>query len=295
MSREKFAHQVHLRTIYTEGAPHDGGKNLKKLAESFEHSFAPFYASVGSLSPRDLKKYRPDLTVTNYEPELKRLSSSYPDLRYNPAWARVGYLGWKPAAILHWLESGEIPFGHLLVYRDVDIRRYPEYLENRREFVKWVFKKSENRDLVLFSDYSRPYSRDIRPDLLGKAPKVMFSEVLFPRPIWAGLIAVRNTSTAREFIREWSRRCTPESLTPFFHGPVPSDFIWHSGEQSILNLLSLESGASSMSWRKRVRKIYLFESRKAPRRNQATKFFLAHTIRAARNLWGRLTRLLKVD
>lgn len=286
--------QIHLRSIYTEGKPYDSGRDLRELALSFEKSFSPFFESVKCLSARHLEQVVPGLRVRNYEAELQAREYRYPGIRYNPVWARVGFLGWKPAAILHSLESDDVPEDQLLVYRDVDIARYPEYLANRSQFVNWISRVSRNKDLIIFSDYSRAYSRDIRPDLLSEAPRPRRMESVFPLPVWAGLVIVRNNEMGREIIRSWSHSCTFENLVPFFDGPIPAEFIWHSGEQSMLSLLDLQLQSRPSTERSRVKKVYLFESRTVPPQLTHPRLFLSITKRILGALIHRFARVVCV-
>lgn len=256
-SKQRLGPALHARVIFTQGPPFDGGRNYSHLAAKMLELFGREFDSVVSFTPTDVGKYFPDHPVWNLEASVLEQSKKFPGVRFNSAWARVGYMSWKPLAILHWLDSPSVKASDLVYFHDVDYERYPVYLEGVADQRGWILSKIRKNDLLVFSDYSRDYSVDIRPDLLSQV-QVPWSKRLNPLPLWGGALVVRKSPRARAIIQSWADACTVARLQPSHAGPAPKDFVRHSADQSVLNLLFLQRKVSC------AKKVYLREFRRLP-------------------------------
>lgn len=235
---------VHLVSISTEGYPHDSGKNMSVMARNFFADTNPHFQSVDIATPRELSRCYSDQSHLweDFRSRVTLLSSDYPGARFNPVWAAVGFLGWKVLAIQHVLTSSKVAYGETLLYQDMDYVRYPSLNTNLAAKIKWLEAKMGARQAMFFSDYIRPFRNDIRPDLLFDVPGSLRDAIL-PMPLWAGALLLRKTPIVEDFLAKWLGLMTWKNLQPFTSATKPRNFIWHSGEQSILNLMYLKKSA----------------------------------------------------
>lgn len=232
---------MHIVSIHTEGHPFDGGREMALVAQRFRECVTPHFQSVQTVTPRLLESYYPakNLLWADFRAQLDSVADQFPSYRFNPTWAAVGFLAWKVLAIQHALRSPQVRPGELLLYQDMDYIRYPSLTRNLRMKVPWLEETIGAKDALFFSDYIRPLGHDIRPDLLSNV-RLSMRQRLIPMPIWAGAMVLRKSETVCDFLAVWEETCSWENLQPFSDAPKPQLFRWHSGEQSVLNLLSLE-------------------------------------------------------
>ena len=252
---------MHLVSIYSEGYPHDAGKDMSIPSSRFAVDVRPHFQSVQLFTPRELSRHYPERhhMWKDYRIQVEGLTSAFPDYSFNPVWAAVGFLAWKVLAIQHALKNPDIREGELILYQDMDYIRYPSLTSELSRKVRWLENQVVGRSALFFSDYARPFESDIRPDLLVGLPKSL-KQRLFPMPLWAGGMVLRKSEKVNDFLEIWANSLTWSNLNPFCELPKPTNFIWHSGEQSVLNLIYLQKHSLFQDGREVAIK-YLWQSR----------------------------------
>lgn len=287
---------VHLVLFATEGPPFDRGIPLLNGAQVLKSKAEPHFTTVTLFTPRILSRRNADWvkTLEDIGPAIRSDSMYSPDMPWNEDWARIGNLLWKPR-LLSELSRDHLE-GDIVMYHDVNLEKYPEYLRNVDRWSSFVTKALRGRHVLLFRDRKTPLSFDVKPEL---------TEALLPncRPdelsnVWAGALAFRCSQEARSFLDEWKRLCEiKDYLSPTTRARRDNHFYWHTGEQAIL---ATYFHLSRRVHRDRVAKVvYLRESREIPPRNPISflafllgKFryrFVKSLSRASRRLLGKLS------
>ena len=148
----------------------------------------------------------------------------------------AGFWVWKPYLILKTLDN--IPENSILIYADsgMSIRKpIREYLEN-------CFVDS-TKDVVLFS-YDKntsivPFTGNIAAGRVFDVLKCRNDSCRYGHHIWAGFIAVKNSTKSREFIKNWLNYCcNVELITGINQGNNYPEFKQVQHDESILSVLA---------------------------------------------------------
>ena len=143
----------------------------------------------------------------------------------------AGYWIWKPYVILKTMESA--PEGAKIIYADsgfVFAKSVKPYLD-----------KLDDHEIIL-----APYPKDIEGEVKNIARQHVLEKIGCTSEqckagyvVHAGFVAVRNTPTARAFIKEWLAYCCDKSL--IIDDPSNTenpDFLRHIDDQSLLATLA---------------------------------------------------------
>ena len=231
--------KVILVSFFTEGYPHDYGLDLKKEKIKFETIGNRYFDKVLIYSPRDLlrknKLWEKLLYDQDYLNKHIKFSKENPN-SININWAKLNGLLWKPALLKMVLEDKTIRENDIVVYSDINVRRYQNYLKNLEILPKLVKRKLKKKSIMLCQDSFRRLASDHKEELLYKYLGIQGN---FHRGFWAGCIGFKKDNIARTFSKIWYELSLIEEnrsqITRYINKKY---FRWHSQEQATLSVLS---------------------------------------------------------
>lgn len=231
--------KVILVSFFTEGYPHDYGLDLKKEKIKFETIGNRYFDKVLIYSPRDLlrknKLWEELLYNQDYLNKHIKFSKENPN-SININWAKLNGLLWKPALLKMVLEDKTIKENDIVVYSDINVSRYQNYLKNLEILPKLVKRKLKKKSIMLCQDSFRRLASDHKEELLYKYLGIQGN---FHRGFWAGCIGFKKDNIARTFSKIWYELSLIEEnrsqITRYMNKKY---FRWHSQEQATLSVLS---------------------------------------------------------
>ena len=231
--------KVILVSFFTEGYPHDYGLDLKKEKIKFETIGNRYFDKVLIYSPRDLlqknKLWEKLLYNQDYLNKHIKFSKENPN-SININWAKLNGLLWKPALLKMVLEDNTIKENDIVVYSDINVSRYQNYLKNLEILPKLVKRKLKKKSIMLCQDSFRRIASDHKEELLYKYLGIQGN---FHRGFWAGCIGFKKDNIARTFSKIWYELSLIEEnrsqITRYINKKY---FRWHSQEQATLSVLS---------------------------------------------------------
>ena len=231
--------KVILVSFFTEGYPHDNGLDLKKEKIKFETIGNRYFDKVLIYSPRDLlrknKLWEKLLYNQDYLNKHIKFSKDNPN-SININWAKLNGLLWKPALLKMVLEDKTIKENDIVVYSDINVSRYQNYLKNLEILPKLVKRKLQKKSIMLCQDSFRRLASDHKEELLYKYLGIQGN---FHRGFWAGCIGFKKDNIARTFSKIWYELSLIEEnrsqITRYINKKY---FRWHSQEQATLSVLS---------------------------------------------------------
>ena len=231
--------KVILVSFFTEGYPHDYGLDLKKEKIKFETIGNRYFDKVLIYSPRDLlqknKLWEKLLYNQDYLNKHIKFSKENPN-SININWAKLNGLLWKPALLKMVLEDKTIKENDIVVYSDINVSRYQNYLKNLEILPKLVKRKLKKKSIMLCQDSFRRLASDHKEELLYKYLGIQGN---FHRGFWAGCIGFKKDNIARTFSKIWYELSLIEEnrsqITKYINKKY---FRWHSQEQATLSVLS---------------------------------------------------------
>ena len=231
--------KVILVSFFTEGYPHDYGLDLKKEKIKFETIGNRYFDKVLIYSPRDLlrknKLWEKLLYNQDYLNKHIKFSKENPN-SININWAKLNGLLWKPALLKMVLEDKTIRENDIVVYSDINVSRYQNYLKNLEILPQLVKRKLKKKSIMLCQDSFRRLASDHKEELLYKYLGIQGN---FHRGFWAGCIGFKKDNIARTFSKIWYELSLIEEnrsqITRYINKKY---FRWHSQEQATLSVLS---------------------------------------------------------
>lgn len=254
---------VHLVLFHTEGEPHDHGKDLRAGAQQLADAAVGHFSSVRVFTPRQLlsrgERWQDILR------DVSPLITSHPlfseDLRWNPQWARIGLLRWKPELISSVLDGSDVTPGDIVFYHDADVERYPDYLYGIPRWASWLSRKMRQLDLLTFDDNQAPLLSDSKPELVERLVGMDAAHHL--SHVWAGAVAVKKTDAGRSAIAQWAALCADaNNLLPVTRAKRDSQLAQHSADQAVLSCLWHSPDLLGSEIRRE--RVFLHRSRRIP-------------------------------
>jgi len=243
--------RFHVVTIFTEGAPFDDGVALAGVEREFRELVEPVADGYRAYSPR---------TLAGDGDEVSRLTADHrewveqhprrSELRnYNSGWARVGFLAWKPYVLAKELARDDLDEGDIVMYHDVDLRKYPEFREYVAHWRTLSVAILDDLETDLFAPMGLPMGVDVKAFLLERYLDATYRQV---RGVWAGLIIARKSAMSAAFVDEWMRMAAdPDNVSPLPNPRPYPEAAWHSGEQAVLSVLAAgwrQTGSLPSDW-----------------------------------------------
>tara|TARA_Y100000813_G_C24146704_1_gene345089 strand:- start:354 stop:1265 length:912 start_codon:yes stop_codon:yes gene_type:complete len=228
--------KVVLISFYTEGKPHDKGINLSDAKNIFLKKNLKLFDRVILYSPRELikknKKWEAILFSENFYNFHKKTRQRKNSINYE--WIKLNSLLWKPAIIIETLNNSEIPENSIIIYHDINLIKYPFYLDNFKILEEKFSKKLKKRSIALCNDSFFKLSNDCKQELIRSHLGSNGNTLLHK---WAGCIGIRKNKIAYEFCKYWFDLTIIDKnrsqLTKFDKYP---EFAWHSQEQATLSV-----------------------------------------------------------
>lgn len=228
-----------ILTFATEGPPHDGGIDMTAIEQQFREivrSNADLYLAF---TPRSLVATNPSLasSTRNYTTWLEQHPDHHQLGKHNIAWAKIGFLMWKPFLLREVLNSDKLKEGDILFYHDVDFHKFPNYVENPsrwRSLAKNVLDKL-GCDIFIPSSGSK-LKKDVKAYLIRK---YLNDDYFNKIGLWAGLIVIKKSAQSMHFVSEWADMCAQLDNISFLPNPDPHpEVLWHSADQSVAAVLA---------------------------------------------------------
>lgn len=248
----------HILLFYTEGEL--GTHDLSDIALRYQDMLKQHCDVLHVYTPSILlkqDKYWKDIFVD--QRDFMRYQVAADTYRWNPVWASLNFLLWKPALISHLMNTHSlISDGDILFYHDVDYSKYSEYTYGIPLWHKWIEKMLKADDILLFDDNHTSLKCGIKRDVIDKYLDVTYLEKTH---IWAGALAFRKSAQSLGFIDKWLSLTTEldnrsQVSLSFYPG-----FIWHTQEQATLAVAYYLLRSSYQ-----IKTCFLYNSREIPPR-----------------------------
>jgi hypothetical protein len=141
---------VHVITFYSQGPPHDTALNLSLEEREFREKIAVHFDSYRAWSHADVMRVAP------------RYVRAFADgsMRNNPGYEAIGYGAFKPYLMLDALSR--IEHGDLLVFHDVNLRKYPDYALSAPQLPAMARFIIDTLGADLFMPLERPFAETIK-------------------------------------------------------------------------------------------------------------------------------------
>jgi hypothetical protein len=186
-------------------------------------------------------------TIQIAYPESKELTADfrpiYSDklcansIKFPESWLEVGMMRWKPYLILDAIKIFQHKVDYIF-YHDINLKKYPNYVDNISHAEKNYFDIFNDSDLVVFESEYKPLLKDCKRMLLDNFFGASAKTAKYFPGFWAGAIAVKPNQIGTQLIQEWCDACTVENCAPLPDSPTPyNGYKWHSQEQAVLSLL----------------------------------------------------------
>ncbi len=224
--------------MYTEGSPHDSGQKLAQDAARVRTIARGLYNTVSLQCPRSLIAEDPswETTLEDASPRIESSPLFSPKQKWNKGWAQMGLQLWKPRLIAESLRREDIREGEVVLYHDINLRKYPIYERGIVRGAKLVPRMVGRNHGLFFRDNRASVRSDVKTELLKEF--VVDEDWTELKHLWAGAIAVRKTPEATEMLEEWLRLCSRfDNLCPLTSDPEAEGFSQHSLEQAVLSML----------------------------------------------------------
>jgi len=230
--------RVHLVLFQTEGPPHDLGLPLTQEADLLRDVARDAFDSVVVATPRSLlgqdASWAP--LLADHRSWVERQPGYSPELRWNRSWAANGLQAWKSRLILERLHHPDVDDGDIVLYHDVNVTRYPEYLEGVRRWSGFQRRRLRQASVLLHIDGSSDLRQDVKHELLSDRLGELAPG--FVPSAWSGCLAVRRDAEGLRFIEDWMElNAQPDLLSPVTSPPFDPRFFWHTADQATLGVL----------------------------------------------------------
>jgi len=223
-----------LISFFTIGHPTDRAKDFRLIAEKFNSEFSKHFDKIKLYNSSDFINDTLFMEhVINYIPP--KLSTSLPYPQEHNRGINHAYWRWKPYIIAKALN--EMNFGEILIYQDINVERYPNFLidiENYKENVEHLFNNLNNDVLVATEDINLHCEKHVKSEIFEKIGFNNKNYRKFPL-LHANRIFIRKSNTSVLFINEWLDYCKTDLILP--EDSKESNLKWSTHDQAILTVL----------------------------------------------------------
>jgi hypothetical protein len=220
--------KLYLILFYSQGLPYDNGLNLENEKNQFIDTYKNDFDKIIIYTPKLLKEMNYGYFVNEYD-NSELLSKK------NVCLNNIGCGSWKPIIIL--LELNKISEDTVLMYHDVNVKKYPQYLQ-----FKNIKKTIENYlnicefDFIITQDNLLNYQLCKTNVIRELGENHIFSYNI--NQFIANFMIFKNTHISSEFLNEWLNGCKNEEwINCQKYGDLHINFICHCPEQSIMTLI----------------------------------------------------------
>jgi hypothetical protein len=219
--------KITLLFFYSQGYPHDKGLNLEECK---------------NLTIEKAKNNVNDIIYYNIS-KLKNIGYDIKEydncgvVSANPYAESIGFYIWKPLIIL--LELEKINLNEILVYRDVNCIKYPQY-QNYNNFKKniiYLLNKCNFDFLITRENDEYTIEQFCKTNVIQELGDDHPFSYNFPLLI-ANIIIIKKTDISLILLKEWLEACKNEKwIDGNVYSHMSSKFNWHTPEQSILSII----------------------------------------------------------
>jgi hypothetical protein len=229
---------VDYMSFYTKGLPYDSAYNMHEsykittqLTEKYTDSYVPIF--LDDLDNNEEREYITSNSITNEKFSFSNINVE-----------KIGYFKWKPYIILKNLKN--LKEGHILVYRDGNFAKYPQYLNNFERIKIEVARIMNNIKESIFFAYENIGTKGIFhqkkyvSDVIGNDKNEFF---LNHDLINASLIICKKSDLSIKILEEWLKYCKNDNLVDYSNIDVNTerqDFRWHCNDQAVLNSIIIK-------------------------------------------------------
>ena len=225
-----------LISFYTEDKPHDNGIDLTIQKNLFLEKNQKLFDKVILYSPRELIKKNKKWESIFFNQEFYNLHKSTKQRKssINKNWIKLNSMLWKPAILMETLNNSDIPDNSIIIYHDINLIKYPYYLNNFDNLKKIYFEKLRHKSIALCQDSFFKLSNDCKQEVIKRYLGVSGSTLLH---IWAGCFGIKKNKLSIDFCKYWLDLTIIDEnrsqLTKFDSYP---GFSMHSQEQATLSI-----------------------------------------------------------
>jgi len=225
---------VKYLTFYTQGWTYDYAFDLSDSEKTLKHLSSKYIDSYKSVKLQDLNNIDEKKYITlNCQ---KKITDA------NPNAEKIAYFKWKPYIILKYLKS--LPDNHLLIYRDCNIIKYPQYLHHFNTIKRQISQTMFNVPEGFFAEYEEQTLKSIahQKKFVTDSLDIKHNEFFLNHNlINAATIICKKSDLAFQILSEWSKYCLNDNLINFeFMDNNFYDFRWHCSDQAVLNAVIIK-------------------------------------------------------
>lgn len=220
-------------TFYSEGKNIDGVPSLDLIKEQaiFKQAIVPqvslykpfSYSFIKTLDPRMVHNFN----VSNV---------------HNPGSGYTGFYRWKPYIML--LTMREMNYGDILLYRDCNVTKYPQYLVGNTRLednLHYVLAKNDTDIYVPIEKPGLLCCHHVKREVFDHFGQECFDEWKHKPLLNASMIIARKTRFSLQFLTEWLELCMIDYLIDDTNYIEQSaSYMYTTYDQAVLNVLVLK-------------------------------------------------------
>ncbi|PSW60146.1 hypothetical protein C0W54_17025 [Photobacterium kishitanii] len=227
---KQISHKTNLVFFYSEGAPNDNALDLSENKKLVIDAAKDHVDNIIYYTPKKLRD-------SGWHDFLKEYKSTGL-VTANPGMSKIGFSAWKPLIIL--LELEKMDDGDILIYRDSNIKKYPQLAEYSG--VKKLADECLN--LCGFDFFTCHHDFPIKNRNITKTNVIrelgedhVFSYE-YPTIMGGLFIVVRKSEASMCLVKEWLSGCeNDEWINGEQYGELDPSFVHSTSEQAILSVI----------------------------------------------------------
>ncbi|MBY7770432.1 hypothetical protein KW411_16330 [Vibrio fluvialis] len=224
-----MSNKINVVSFYSEGYPNDRGLDLSSNKDNITSSAREHVDEVSFYTPSLLRKLGFEQYVKEY---------SYRGLVYkNPGMNFIGFCAWRPLIML--LELEKLSDGDILVYRDINAKKYP-ILSEYKDLLKFAeyYLDLVNFDVFIPAENDENEVKEFtKLNIINELSINKSFTKSFPLLI-ANFIIVRKSEQSIKVLNEWRDACLHDKyINGCLYGLLDTKFKWFTPEQSILSVI----------------------------------------------------------
>jgi hypothetical protein len=223
---------IHLISFHTCGNPYDNASDYTDICKTFVEHYSKYFSNI---TIYNTKTFENDVYFKT------KILTTHPRNNIHSEHIRGekhGYWRWKPYIILQKLLT--LNYNDILIYQDINVKRYPYYLENIDQYqtiVENLFSKIQSDVLVAVEDLNLPCEKHVKSDVFKEIGTNDDLYRDFPL-LHACRIFIKKTKISMMFVREWLKYCETDLILPEI---IQEDKLrWHTHDQAILTVLYIK-------------------------------------------------------
>jgi hypothetical protein len=230
LHRLPLTRPVYCVTFYSEGAPHDRGLSLAGCLPHVKRECRIHFLPLAAYTPRILRDMEHGDCVDPFD--------DVGTVTKNPGMSGIGNSAFKPRVLL--MELRRVPPGAIVVYRDVNHKKYPLLASYR-----YVAERAAEAIRLCGADvFVGREGDDFRLEHFtkGNVLKELGDDDAFVKTfplLQCHTVIARRSPQAEAFLREWDAACSHKPwIDGSEHGTPNPDLRWSTPEQSLFGVIA---------------------------------------------------------